>query len=78
MTLERAVISIDGDHGCALLGEDLQVGDAEFVKVEPRKDEQLHEAEIRAAFQALNNLRKRLGKEITYAWYPRRPGSAGA
>ena len=78
MTIDRAVLSVDGNCGCALLGEDLQVGEAEFVEVEKRPDEHLSEAEVRACFQALKNLRARLGKEISYAWYPRRPGSAGA
>lgn len=79
--MERAIISVDGDHGCALYGANLQEGEAEFVKVECRKDEPLHEAEIRACFAALNKLRERLGMtrdQLSYAWYPRRPGSAGA
>ncbi len=78
MALERAILSVDGNCGCALLGENLQVGEAEFVEVQKRPDEHETEAEVRACFQALNNLRTRLGKDITYAWYPRRPGSAGA
>lgn len=77
--VERAELSVDGNAGCALLGEDLQVGEAEFVVVEPRGGEPLHEAEIRACYQALKNLRSRLAKPLlSYAWYPRRPGSAGA
>lgn len=76
--LERAVLSVDGNAGCALLGENLQEGESEFVVIERHPDEYLYQAEARACFQALNNLRSRLGKPITYAWFPRRPGSAGA
>ena len=47
--MERAILSVDGNCGYALLGEDLQVGEAEFVEVSPRKDEPLHEAQVRAA-----------------------------
>lgn len=76
--MERAILSVDGNAGCALLGEDLQVGEAEFVEVAQRPGEQLYEAEVRACWAAFQKLRMRLGKEMTYAWYPRRPGSAGA
>lgn len=76
--MERAILSVDGNCGCALLGEDLQVGEAEFVEVTPSKDEPLHEAQVRACWAALKKLKERLGRPLTYAWYPRRPGSAGA
>lgn len=76
--MERAVLSVDGDHGCALLGENLQEGEAEFVKVEKRPDEHITRAESRACTQAYRNLCARLGRQISYAWYPRQPGSAGA
>ena len=78
MRLERAVLSIDGNCGCALLGDNLQEGEAEFVEIVPRADEHLYHAEVRACWAALNNLRKRLGRPITYAWHPRKPGSSGA
>lgn len=74
----RAVLSVDGDHGCALLGKNLQEGEAEFVKVEKRPDEHITQAEVRACWAAFKNLKQRLGIEMTYAWWPRRPGSAGA
>lgn len=76
--MDRAILSVDGDHGCALYGENIQDGEAEFVKVERREDEFLHDAEIRACFAALKKLRARLGLPLSYAWHPRRPGSAGA
>lgn len=76
---ERAVLSVDGDHGCALLGVNLQEGEAEFVKVTPRPDEHLCYAEQRACYAALKALRARVGKpDLSYAWWPRKPGSAGA
>lgn len=76
---ERATLSVDGNAGCALLGADLMVGEVEFVTVEQRDHEPLHEAELRACWAALKKLRERLGKPgLSYAWYPRRPGSAGA
>lgn len=76
--VERAVLSVDGDHGCALLGENLQEGEAEFVKVDKGPDEPLHLAETRACTKALRALEARLGRRLSYVWYPRRPGSAGA
>ena len=76
--MERAELSVDGNCGCALLGENLQEGEAEFVEVEQRPGEFLYEAEVRACWAAFKKLKERLGKDLTYAWYPRRPGSAGA
>jgi hypothetical protein len=78
MSIPRAILSVDGDHGCALVGENLQEGEAEFVKVEPRKDEYICDAEVRACTQAYRKLKARLPYPISYAWYPRKPGSAGA
>lgn len=77
--MERAVLMVDGNCGCALLGENLQEGEAEFVEVAKRKDEYLCEAECRACWAAFQKLKTRLGRDLTYAWGPpRRPGSAGA
>ena len=76
--MERAILSVDGNCGCALLGENLQEGEAEFVEVAPRKDEQLHEAEIRACWATFKKLKSRIDRPFSYAWYPPRPGSAGA
>lgn len=76
--MERAILSVDGNAGCALLGENLQEGEAEFVEVQQRSGEYLYEAEVRACCAAFRKLKQRLGIPMTYAWYPRRPGSAGA
>jgi hypothetical protein len=79
MMVERVILSVDGNAGCALLGENLQEGEAEFVVVEPRPDEVIYKAEVRACGAAFNALKLRLGRDdLPYAWYPRRPGSAGA
>ncbi len=52
----RAQLGIDGNCGFALLGEDLQSGEAEFVEIEgDRMDDQL-----RACSFALNKLRERI------------------
>jgi hypothetical protein len=68
--LARALLSIDGSHACALLGENLQDGEAEFVEIvypdgKNASNSYLHER--KAAFKALHNLQARLGLEITYA-----------
>ena len=65
--IARAVLSLDGDCACALLGPNLQEGEAEFVKVDYSTSLPEWKAERRAAFLALEALRKRLGIEITYA-----------
>lgn len=31
--MDRAILSVDGNCGCALLGENLQEGEAEFVEI---------------------------------------------
>ena len=72
--------SVDGDHGCALIGANLQEGEAEFVQVAPRDLEPVYMAETRACYQAFHKLLLRLGltsNDCSYAWDPRRPGSAG-
>lgn len=58
---DRAELGIDGNAGFALLGPDLQEGEAEFVEVVQRKDEPLHIAECRAATAAFAKLKERLG-----------------
>ena len=75
--MELAILMVDGNCGCALLGENLQEGEAEFVEVVQRKDEPLYAAEVRACWAAFKKLKERLGRDMTYAWHPRRPGSAG-
>lgn len=56
---ERAAIGIDGNCGYALLGENIQEGEAEFVEVQS-PGERIDKAI--AAKAALNRLRERLGK----------------
>lgn len=57
----RAELGVDGNAGYALLGENLQEGEAEFVEVVQYKDEPLHVAEARAASTAYRRLKDRLG-----------------
>lgn len=87
--LKRAVIGIDGDHAFALLGEDIQAGEAEFVLIDhtanDESDRYHHPGWIaaaeRAANEALDKLRIRLGAMdrndratwITYALDPSHP-----
>ncbi len=63
----RAELGIDGNAGYALLGPNIQVGEAEFVTVEQDNNELLSHAEMRAAKAALRKLRERLGQpELSY------------
>jgi len=63
----RAELGIDGNAAYALLGPNIQVGEAEFVYVAQADDELLSSAEMRAAKQALARLRDRLGQpELSY------------
>lgn len=57
MNTERVMLGVDGNAGFALLGEDLQSGEAEFVQIVPGPY-----GAINAAKQALNNLRARLNR----------------
>jgi hypothetical protein len=84
--LDRAVIGVDGDCGFALLGENIQSGEAEFVKIENdefRKSNPIQwdiNANI-ASRRALARLRGRLGytlesgKWLTYALHSSHPYS---
>ena len=60
----RAVLTIDGNCGCALLGPDLQEGEAEFVEIEEGRYPDTH---LVACKKALKKLRERLGlPELSY------------
>lgn len=73
--LPRATLCVDGDCGSALYGANIQEGECEFVKIEPRQDEPLHEAQIRACWEAFRRLKDRIGiPDLTYAWLGARPG----
>ena len=67
--MERAELGVDGDHAFALLGEDIQSGEAVFVKVEnddPWHTSEKHRAQRIAATKALNQLREKLGRRVSY------------
>lgn len=64
---ERALIGIDGNCGFALLGENLQEGEAEFVEVVEVRGENIYKAQIRAATRAFRALEARLGRKLNYA-----------
>lgn len=86
--MERAELGIDGNAGFALLGDDLQSGEAEFVEiklpVEASKDpnryhhsEWVSAAKI-AATAAYRALKARLGnKEFSYFLGPSHPDFLG-
>lgn len=66
MEAERAELGIDGNAAFALLGEDLQVGESEWVELPPgwtATDEirELYTRESRAAGRA--NMQPELGRE---------------
>ena len=65
--MERAAIGVDGDHAFALLGEDLQVGESEWVKIDsddPVGSGPWCEAANTASRRALVKLRERLGYDL--------------
>ena len=82
--IERAELGIDGNAGFALLGENLQEGEAEFVEIalplEASKDpNRYHHSEwVRAAETAASlayvALKLRLpGRQSSYALHPSHP-----
>ncbi|HEU0070474.1 MAG TPA: hypothetical protein VFS04_04190 [Alphaproteobacteria bacterium] len=73
MALGRASLGIDGDKAYAVFGPDLQEGEAVFVTVRRKPGEALHEAQRRAAHQALDKLEAQLGCELIYFWTPHAP-----
>lgn len=80
-TLERAELGVDGNCGFALLGEDLQVGEAEFVVIDsgdPKWTANWEAAAGRASTKAYRTLRDRLGgvyrgKPISWVIGPSHP-----
>lgn len=76
--MERAELGIDGNCGFALLGENLQTGEAEFIKIElpiersknPNRynDSEWCKAACYAASRAYVNLKKRLLNK-TFSFY---------
>lgn len=70
---ERAELGIDGNCGFALLGPDIQAGEAEFVEITPT-DRGEYWDQRTAAFEALRRLRARLNKpELSYYIGPSHP-----
>jgi hypothetical protein len=69
---ERAELGIDGNCGFALLGKDLQEGEAEFFEIDENMDElsgQLH-----AAKRAWMKLKTRLkDPDLSYYFGPSHP-----
>lgn len=73
----RAELGIDGNAGFALLGDDLQVGEAEFEEIPgylsgPMDAEQRRQAKL-AISRAFRRLRDRIGYPISYALHPSHP-----
>ena len=62
---ERAEVGIDGNCGYALLGQNIQEGECEFVEIDTSDDAHV-DPERRAWCNALIKLRKRLGGHIPY------------
>lgn len=73
MEHERAVLGVDGNAAFALLGDNLQEGEAEFVEIN-YDESRSYVCELRAAKQALFNLRRRLNKpNLDYYFGPSHP-----
>ena len=70
---ERAVVGLDGNAGYSLLGDDLQVGESEFVTVNYDKNTAAYICELRAIRQAHHNLETRLGRRIPFHHGPGHP-----
>lgn len=82
--MERAILGVDGNAGFALVGEDIQSGEAEFIEIalpiEASKDpNRYHKSEWvsaakRAATLAYRALQARLpDRKISYALGPSHP-----
>lgn len=70
--MERAELGIDGNCGFALLGRDLQEGEAEFVEMRGLDDVLLDQLE--ASKKAFKKLKARLGRdELSYYFGPSHP-----
>jgi len=81
--MERAELGVDGNCGFALVGDDLQSGEAEFVEIalptsdsksptRYQKSEWVRAAK-RAATAAYKALKSRLGRDISYYLGPSHP-----
>lgn len=64
--MKRAVLGVDGNCGFALLGDDLQSGEAEFVEIvsgDPVGTKEWAEAASRASTTAYRKLQDRLSDQ---------------
>lgn len=69
--IERAELGVDGNAGFALLGADIQSGDAEFVTIEsdaPMGSTAWQVAAVSAATKAYRNLHKRFPDRV-FSYY---------
>lgn len=69
MAIERAELGIDGNCGFALLGENIQEGEAEFEEIrgtELNPDPNSEGAKLQAINRAYTRLKARLGRPISY------------
>lgn len=67
--VQRAELGVDGNCGYALLGNNLQEGEAEFETVVCQRDEPLHKAEDRASRIAYARLKARLDPNNAFLTY---------
>jgi hypothetical protein len=69
----RAELGVDGNCGFALLGGDLQEGEAEFVEIEYNESKS-YICELAACKKALQKLRDRLGmSKLSFYFGPSHP-----
>ena len=73
LAVDRASLGILGHKAYAVYGADLSEGEAEYVLVKRQAGEPLHEAQRRAAYNALEKLEERLGRSLIYFWTPYPP-----
>jgi len=67
--MERAMLGVDGSCGFALLGENIQEGEAEFVEVDNNNENLGSVNERIACGKAFDNLKKRLGRSDLSYWF---------
>lgn len=76
MSIERAELGIDGNCGFALLGENIQEGEAEFEEIrgtELHPDPASDGAKRQAINRAFTRLKNRLGRPLSYYIGPSHP-----
>jgi len=72
--MERAILGVDGDHAFALLGENIQEGECEFVKIKYEFGPGMYHSyydEKNTAYEAYRRLKERLKDRVfSYALGP--------